>query len=80
MNICKCLDIDHLHGAEAKSYVNTHLKEIKVDINLWQTLYQCPDTKVYWKEYYKYPETHGSGPPELIKVSDKEAKRFLNCL
>lgn len=72
---CKCEKINFIHGAEAKIYASSHLQEISVNFSTWETLYQCPVTKRFWKEYFPYPEAHGGGPPELIQITPEQAEK-----
>ena len=75
MTGCRCKEIKFIQGADAKNYARSHLREITVNFDNWETLYQCPITKTFWKEYFPYPEGHGGGPPELIQISPEDAKR-----
>jgi Immunity protein 27 len=75
---CRCETIRHLEGAAASEYANSHLKQIKVDLERWQTLFQCPNMSRFWKEYFLFPEAQGGGIPNLIQVSDQEAYKEFN--
>jgi hypothetical protein len=75
MTECRCKDLKHIHGRAAQDYIVQHLREIKDNSETWETLYQCPITKTFWKEYYPHSEQHGGGPPELIQITPEDAKR-----
>jgi hypothetical protein len=74
MTTCRCEELQHLDGAEAREYARAHLVKIKVDLDKWQILYECPNTGKLWKEYYPYPDSHGGGPPELVQISLQAAQ------
>ncbi|QQR80661.1 MAG: hypothetical protein IPJ69_00380 [Deltaproteobacteria bacterium] len=75
MTKCTCCSIVQLSGSRGKEYASSHLKKLKIDEVNWTVLIQCPQTHRYWKEFYKYPESHGGGIPEFIQISEEEAKR-----
>ena len=74
MTECKCNELNHIHGRAAQDYITQHLLEIKDKPEKWETLYQCPITHIYWKEYYPYSEAQAGGPPDIIQLSNEEAK------
>lgn len=71
---CKCRDVTHLHGRTAQEYLK-HLAEIKINLEEWETLYQCPITHLYWKKYYPHSEAQGGGSPELVRLTYEEARK-----
>lgn len=64
---CKCTETNELYGAEAKVYAQNHLEKFRVNGDLWQIEYECPDTGVRWIMDFPYGEYHGGGPPRLRK-------------
>lgn len=50
------------------------LKEISVNGDNWEALYQNPKDGAYWE--MSYPTSHmlGGGPPKLSKLSSSQAK------
>jgi len=75
MTKCRCKDLKHIHGRAAQDYISEHLELIKDNPETWESLYKCPITKKFWKEYYPHSEAHGGGPPELIQITPEDAKR-----
>ena len=73
--LCKCQVLECLKGVEAREYARGHLMELKVDDANWIVLYRCPETGLYWKEWYPQSEAHGGGPSELIKIEKGDAER-----
>jgi len=70
---CKCDLFTQLEGNEGENYARSHLAEIKTDQINWKTLYKCPTTGKYWREYFPFPEAHGGGPPEFVQISAAQA-------
>jgi hypothetical protein len=67
---CRCAEINELDGAEAEIYAQNHLKKIRVDGELWQIEYECPDTDARWLMDFPQSEYHGGGPPRLCKLTN----------
>lgn len=72
---CQCRSLEGLKGVEAQEYARSHLVELKVDEVNWIVLYRCPETGLYWKEWYPQSEAHGGGPSELVKIGKDDAER-----
>ena len=70
---CKCNLVARIEGNEAEQYAKSHLVEIEKDHINWKTLYRCPTTGKYWKEYFPYGYAQAGGPPELVQVSAVQA-------
>jgi hypothetical protein len=53
-----------------------HLKKITIskESGGWETLFQDPDDKRYWEQFYPQSQIHGGGPPALKYLSSEEAK------
>ncbi len=47
---------------------------IKVNGDSWSALYKNPENDDYWMLTYPKSHMHGGGPPELVKISETEAK------
>lgn len=71
---CRCAVLQELDGGERQNYVRSHLKIINVDVERWQTLYHCPRTGLYWKEYYPHAERQGGWAPHFVRIVEREAK------
>jgi hypothetical protein len=50
------------------------LKEISVNGDSWEILYQNPKDGAYWEMSYPSSHMHGGGPPKLSKLSSALAK------
>jgi hypothetical protein len=57
--------------------ISHHLKKITVskDSGAWETLFQDPDDKRYWEQFYPQSQMHGGGPPALKCLLSEEAKK-----
>ena len=78
MTICRCVKIDHISGADAQKYISSHLKEVEVNDQTWEILFICPITKLFWIEKYLHSESQGGGSPDLVKISEDDArKKFI---
>jgi hypothetical protein len=66
---CMCQAISELEGNEALEFIGDHLQTIFVDSEIWQSLYECPITHIYWLKDYPDSEYHGGGSPRLRKIS-----------
>ena len=66
---CRCDKIKELDGVEAEIYAQNHLRKIRVDGELWQIEYECPDTGARWLMDFPHSEYHGGGPPRLRKLT-----------
>jgi hypothetical protein len=73
MNKCRCDEISRLEENEAEDYERDHLVLLKVDLEKWTTLYQCPEGGQYWKEYLLNSYAHGGGSAQLVKVTKEQA-------
>ena len=73
MSQCKC-NLPKLAEDIGDEYTRTHWIKLAVDEVNCRTLYKCPDTGRYWKEYYPYPEYHGGGPSAFVQISKRTAK------
>ncbi len=73
--LCSCRTLDRLKGVTAQEYARQHLLELWVDDVNWMILYRCPETGVYWKEWYPQSEAHGGGPSELTQIGRECAER-----
>ena len=51
------------------------LKELARDASGWDALYRDTRDGRLWELIYPHGEMHGGGPPELICLSDTEARR-----
>lgn len=71
---CLCKSTRKLQGVEAQDYAAAHLSELAVDSRGWKVLYRCPETGIYWKEWFPRSEAHGGGPQELVQISPEEAR------
>jgi hypothetical protein len=54
--------------------VKYSLKEIAVNGDNWEALYQNPKDGAYWEMSYPSSYMHGGGPPKLSKLSGSLAK------
>jgi hypothetical protein len=64
-----------LHGEEGQAFARTHLVQLKLDSTNWRVLWRNPRTGELWKEYFPYPEAHGGGPSEFVRITEEEAKK-----
>jgi hypothetical protein len=62
-------------GIGKQAYARAHLRELAVDAEAWETLWECPDTGLLWREWYPYPEMQAGGPSAFSPISRDEAKR-----
>lgn len=46
----------------------SYFKKIEVVDGGWSTIYQDPETLIYWKLTYPKGELHGGGPPALYRI------------
>jgi hypothetical protein len=66
--------VSRLSGEEGTAYARQHLIQLKVDSVNWRVLWKDPSTGEYWKEYFPYPDSHGSGPSEFVLITEDKAR------
>jgi len=66
---CQCETLTELRGGMAISYIENHLKKVRVDAINWTTEYVCPITGKRWIKDYPHSELQGGGEPRLRMMS-----------
>jgi hypothetical protein len=70
--LCKSPNID---PDVAQGYVKAHWDTVVINFFRLETLFQCPTTRQYWKEFHPHPEAQANGPPDYRPITAEEAKR-----
>ena len=53
------------------------LEKVATDPNSWEALWRRYGDGSYWLETYPKSERHGGGSPDLERIEDAAAARFL---
>ena len=59
--------------------INNRLKELAVNSDSWESLYQDPKDNRYWLLAYPESHMHGGGPPLLKAITQTEAQGKFNA-
>lgn len=79
---CVCEQSGQLEpGAISKeAYSRSHLRKLAVNVELWERLWECPDTGLLWREWHPHPEMQAGGPSHFSLIERDEARRRFGSI